>query len=75
MGRERNKNQRVNTSKDKKLLFTPRHDFFSLDAGALIKPCGFGAHVVGVVEFAFHGDAELVAAVPGKPESFAVVGD
>jgi len=21
--------------KDKKLLFTPRHDFFSLDAGAL----------------------------------------
>jgi len=22
--------------KDKKLLFTPRHDFFSLDAGALI---------------------------------------
>jgi hypothetical protein len=22
-------------SKDKKLLFTPRHDFFSLDAGAL----------------------------------------
>jgi len=23
------------TVKDKKLLFTPRHDFFSLDAGAL----------------------------------------
>jgi hypothetical protein len=25
----------VSDSKDKKLLFTPRHDFFSLDAGAL----------------------------------------
>ena len=24
-------------AKDKKLLFTPRHDFFSLDAGALKK--------------------------------------
>jgi superfamily II DNA or RNA helicase len=57
--------------KDKKLLFTPRHDFFSLDAGALIitfhsrvklaeefaggGPQGFSEHVKGFEVFHVNG--------------------
>jgi hypothetical protein len=40
-----------------------------------IKPSGFKAHVVGVVEFTFQGDAELMTAVAGKSQPFAVIGD
>ncbi len=32
-------NSLLRVKKDKKLLFTPRHDFFSLDAGALKENC------------------------------------